>query len=532
MNTQVKAMIAVGALICLLPVVAFATITDFSQDFEAMDAASPTALGDDGWVVYGTVFEAGTGNWLYGYGTNPAPNNPAAPAFSNLVVAEGGEEQGAQQLSIFSDYENGDHAGGNLIVSSFFKEFNVKVCTFSFQAKMGSLEAPSTAMSWIKTLDPGAGYGISAEDSQDMTAITTSWDGWSLSLTIGASQVGHILQVGYSNECTLYAGSSIIYDNIVLTTDGGGPMGMSAYSQDFEALDAANVNALGDDGWLVFANVFDAMTGDWAYGYGPYPAPNNPSAPAFSTIVVGEGGVEQGAQQISVFSDYENSDAQTSGDLVEANVFQEQYIGSADIGKTWVFEFQAKMPSNGGVIPPATALAFIKTLDPSSNYDMTNFVEVDMSSISSEWGGYSLSLTIDAGLVDQIFQFGFSNSATGYHPSAIIYDNVDLHENDVVAVPDNAALLGAKLGQNYPNPFNPMTRIDFSLEKPGFVSLGIYDVAGRLVKTLVDEVKPAAAHSEMWNGTDRTGRRVASGTYYYVLQTEDFNATHKMMLVK
>ncbi len=88
------------------------------------------------------------------------------------------------------------------------------------------------------------------------------------------------------------------------------------------------------------------------------------------------------------------------------------------------------------------------------------------------------------------------------------------------------------LHDNYPNPFNPVTNIKFDLPRSGHVKLAIYDVAGRLIKTLVDEVKPAAAHSEMWNGTDRTGRRVASGTYYYVLQTEDFSATHKMMLVK
>ncbi len=88
------------------------------------------------------------------------------------------------------------------------------------------------------------------------------------------------------------------------------------------------------------------------------------------------------------------------------------------------------------------------------------------------------------------------------------------------------------LHDNYPNPFNPITNIKFDLPRSSHVKLAIYDVAGRLVKTLVDEVKPAASHSELWDGTDRTGRRVASGTYYYVLQTEGFSATHKMMLVK
>ncbi|MCP4292440.1 MAG: T9SS type A sorting domain-containing protein [bacterium] len=539
MNFQSKAMIAIVALICLVPVAAFATISDFSQNFEGLNAADMAALGDDGWVVYGTVFDGDSGNWLYGYGTNPAPNNPAAPAFSNIVVGEGGVEQGSQQLSVFSDYENGDHAAGHLIVSSFFKEFNVtaadvgKVCTFSFQAKMGTLVAPSTAMAWIKTLDPSAGYSTSAEDSKDMTATPADWDGSSLTLTIDASQIGHIFQVGFSNDCALYAGSSIIYDNLVLTTDGGsGPNGMVAYSQDFEALNAADVDALGDDDWLIFANVFDAVTGEFAYGYGPFSAPNNPSAPAFCTIVTGEGGDEQGVQQISVFSDYENADAQTNGDLIEANVFQEQIIGPDDIGKTWVFEFQAKMPANGGVIPPATALAFVKTIDPNSNFDMTNFVSVDMSNINSEWSGYSLSLAIDAGLVGQFFQFGFSSSATGYHPSAIIYDNVILSEDDVTAVPNNTALLGAELGQNYPNPFNPMTRIDFSLDKPGFVSLAVYDIAGRLVTNLVSENMSAGDHFVTWNGTNRNGSSASSGQYVYVMKTANGMVARNMVLLK
>ena len=73
------------------------------------------------------------------------------------------------------------------------------------------------------------------------------------------------------------------------------------YSQDFEGLDQTNVAALGDDGWLVFANVFGP---DWAYwyGYGVFPAPNDGAA--FSAIVIGEGGAMQGDQQMVAFSDY------------------------------------------------------------------------------------------------------------------------------------------------------------------------------------------------------------------------------------
>ena len=88
------------------------------------------------------------------------------------------------------------------------------------------------------------------------------------------------------------------------------------------------------------------------------------------------------------------------------------------------------------------------------------------------------------------------------------------------------------LHENYPNPFNPMTNITFDLPKPGHVRLDIFDVSGRLVRTLVDEDRAAASHSVVWDGMDNRGGRVASGAYYYRLQTERQTATHKMMLVK
>ncbi len=88
------------------------------------------------------------------------------------------------------------------------------------------------------------------------------------------------------------------------------------------------------------------------------------------------------------------------------------------------------------------------------------------------------------------------------------------------------------LRDNYPNPFNPSTTIEFSLPDAGHVDLQIFDIAGRLVQTLVSEDLPAARHSIVWNGTDRSGRRVASGVYYYRLVSKGLTDTRKMMLVK
>jgi hypothetical protein len=88
------------------------------------------------------------------------------------------------------------------------------------------------------------------------------------------------------------------------------------------------------------------------------------------------------------------------------------------------------------------------------------------------------------------------------------------------------------LHDNYPNPFNPRTNIQFDLPRAAHVSLAVFDVAGRRVRTLVDEERPAAMHTVVWDGNDDGGRRVASGVYYYRLVSDEFTATNKMLLVK
>jgi hypothetical protein len=206
-------------------------------------------------------------------------------------------------------------------------------------------------------------------------------------------------------------------------------LAIEAYSQDFEGLDQGSLSALGDDGWLVFANVF-SPGGDYLYGYGVFPAPNNPDAPAFSLIVTGQGGPEQGAQQLSVFSDYNNGD-HAVGNLIESLVFQEQMIDAGAVDQTWIFAFQAK---RGNIEGETTAVAFIKTLDPGSGFQTTNFITADMTAIGELWSEYSLSITIDAGLVGQLLQIGFASTASNYEGSGIFYDNIDFFLSDPTSI--------------------------------------------------------------------------------------------------
>lgn len=90
-----------------------------------------------------------------------------------------------------------------------------------------------------------------------------------------------------------------------------------------------------------------------------------------------------------------------------------------------------------------------------------------------------------------------------------------------------------KLSQNYPNPFNPSTSIQFSLPQIEKVRLEVYDIQGKLVKTLVDyeEYKPGN-YETMWDGRDNKGNRVASGVYFAKMLAGKFVQTKKMIMTK
>jgi len=88
------------------------------------------------------------------------------------------------------------------------------------------------------------------------------------------------------------------------------------------------------------------------------------------------------------------------------------------------------------------------------------------------------------------------------------------------------------LHANYPNPFGPATTIAFSLAKAGPVSLKIYNAKGQLVKTLLTNQKSAGKHSIVWDGRNNENRAVATGLYFYRLETPGYAKTRKMMMLK
>ncbi len=93
------------------------------------------------------------------------------------------------------------------------------------------------------------------------------------------------------------------------------------------------------------------------------------------------------------------------------------------------------------------------------------------------------------------------------------------------------------LAQNFPNPFNPETWIPYQLSEATEVSIQIYDVSGRLVRSLDLGWQPVGSYmtpssAAYWDGRNAVGERVASGIYFYTLQTSDFAATRRMVILK
>jgi Tol biopolymer transport system component len=107
-----------------------------------------------------------------------------------------------------------------------------------------------------------------------------------------------------------------------------------------------------------------------------------------------------------------------------------------------------------------------------------------------------------------------------FHPSGVV-------EHETVSLPEDF-----RLHQNFPNPFNPTTTIEFDIYKTSLVRLEVYNVLGRLVKSLVNEMKNPGEYSITWEGRDDAGHSVSSGLYFYRLTCGKFSQVHRALLLK
>ncbi|MEJ2636239.1 MAG: C-GCAxxG-C-C family (seleno)protein [Calditrichia bacterium] len=108
----------------------------------------------------------------------------------------------------------------------------------------------------------------------------------------------------------------------------------------------------------------------------------------------------------------------------------------------------------------------------------------------------------------------------------------DPHNSSDIKTPETVTT-DFELKQNYPNPFNPETHIQFSLPKSEAVTLTIYSLDGRQIKTLLSQQRySAGSHQVKWDGKDNLGNRVSSGMYYYRIKAGNYTKVKNMLLVK
>ena len=100
--------------------------------------------------------------------------------------------------------------------------------------------------------------------------------------------------------------------------------------------------------------------------------------------------------------------------------------------------------------------------------------------------------------------------------------SAEFENDETVSIPSDFELY-----QNYPNPFNPVTNVEFGISKSGFVTLKVYDVLGKEVATLVNEMKQAGDYKVDFNAVNFT-----SGIYFYKFEYLNFVQTKRMILIK
>ncbi|MFC1557746.1 S8 family serine peptidase [candidate division KSB1 bacterium] len=135
--------------------------------------------------------------------------------------------------------------------------------------------------------------------------------------------------------------------------------------------------------------------------------------------------------------------------------------------------------------------------------------------------------------IEQDYSYTDSQTNTGayyYRLKRIKYDGSFEYSNILeaeISAPGNTSV-----SQNYPNPFNTGTTIQYQLLNETNVTITIYDVLGRHIRTLTDETKSVGFYEEVWNGTDEFGRDVASGTYFYKFSAGSITETRKITFLK
>ena len=227
---------------------------------------------------------------------------------------------------------------------------------------------------------------------------------------------------------------------------------LTTYTQNFEGMTPNQgfsdptipfVNDLDADGWQIFGFTYDSnpynnpsanITGQ----YGPFPAANGDPG-SIQGVATNQGGPSQGDVVLSKYSDYNNQAGQLAG-YVSASTYQEQVIGTGDVGSTWRFSYDAKI---GNLEGNSSAFAYMLALDFTDGGE--SFNSNDTTNLPIDWGSYTVDLLISPDMVGDTLSFGFGAVSTNNEGSGVFYDNLSFARVAPVPVPAAVWLFGSGL---------------------------------------------------------------------------------------
>ena len=156
----------------------------------------------------------------------------------------------------------------------------------------------------------------------------------------------------------------------------------------------------------------------------------------------------------------------------------------------------------GKVIPPSATITGIAHIDSSSNRDITQTYT------------------------------GVVYASNGVDTDSVVFE-ITVVPSDQTSIGESTQLpMKFALHQNYPNPFNPITQIKYDLPEDAMVSITIYDIMGRSIRSLVNSQQTAGYKTVQWDATNDKNRPVSAGLYLYTIQAGEFRQTKKMVLLK
>ena len=167
-------------------------------------------------------------------------------------------------------------------------------------------------------------------------------------------------------------------------------------------------------------------------------------------------------------------------------------------------------------------------------------LQIDISNIIDHAGVYSFALGVVDSADDVTFYSkeklvtdgNYPNEYGGYAPLKRVWPNLSFQLQNDLSISKDLLPDKYNLNQNYPNPFNSTTKIEYELPQTSNVQLKIYDILGREIVTLVNEMQEPGYKSVNWHGRDQLGSKVSAGMYFYLINAGNFTKIKKMILLK